>query len=314
MNSLLKLNLVIMITMTLILGLIAGGLSLILYFSNLQGIAYFAVLFGFTAFMIIVQWIGGPELIKRIMRLKQLPLNAEYAWVHTYVNQLSKSAKIKKPILYLAENDSPNAFAFGRTKNSAGLALHTGVFKILSKDEIKAVIAHEVGHIKHNDFVVMTIASTLPIILYFIAIMFTPRGNERSSGFGVGVFVGALIARFIGMLIVLWLSRTREYYADLESARLTKNPNNLITALGKIALGIGVSRPSKEMQTLRTFFIQDPFAHEKTSEIANALNTDIKEVERALKKESFIPELLMTHPRTSKRILTLKKISKEIKY
>lgn len=315
-SGLFGLNIRILLTSALVLGVIAGLLGLILLYSGItgEGAIYVWLIISFA--FIFIQWYIGPVLIKWVTGAREVA-PAEAPKLHSMLDRLSREAGIPKPKLYVVQDNNPNAFAFGRTQGSSGIAVHTGLLNTLDESEVEAVLAHEVGHIKHRDVLVMTIASALPVILYYAVLVFGGRGDrERGIGGILLTFVGAIIAQFIGQLLVMWLSRSREYYADAFAAYATGRPEHLMSALAKITYKI---KPSEENSGLKSLYIADPAAQEKANimEIARAIAAgDPKLIESAIeneKKNASALELIMTHPLTSKRLEALWKIRKGIR-
>lgn len=309
-----KLQTVATLTMVLIFGVIAGIFALALWYSGASGFSGIVFALILSAMLVGIQWWIGPTLIKWLTRMKEMS-PSEYPWLHKMVGDLSKKAGIPKPMLYLVFDGSPNAFAFGRTQNSAGVAVHTGLLNMLNREEVEGVIAHEIGHIKHNDFIVMTIASVLPVLLYYLVLVMGQR-NDRERGVGqtILVFFGAILARIFGQLLVLWLSRTREYYADAFSAYATEKPDSLMRGLAKITYGLNMATNQgyKMNQSIKAFYVGEPSA-ENIADIANALEIgDNAMLEAALETERSkgALEWISTHPLTVNRLIALNKIRK----
>jgi heat shock protein HtpX len=270
------------------------------------GISGSAVIWGtfaFVGFMIFIQWLIGPVILKALVRMKECTDKK----ITDMVYKIADEARIPRPKVYIVENPAPNAFAFGRTQKSSNVALHTGLLEKLSDDEVRAVIAHEVGHIKHRDVLVMTLASALPVLLFYIIYFGTIFAGSRDRGGGLnylGAWIGGMVAQFLAMLLVLYLSRVREYHADAYSAYATKKPTALANALAKIAYSLAREKPTPATTNtnLRTFYIADPMM------AASAEYRGQMEVE---KSKGFI-EIFLTHPLTFKRIHALEKIEKEM--
>jgi heat shock protein HtpX len=309
-----KLNLTIWLTSALVFGVIAAILALVLWYSGAQvgilGWLFISLLF------IGIQWWVSPWLIRRVSGAKELS-EKQAPGLHAVIAKLAKDAGVPTPKLYFVDDPAPNAFAFGRTQSDAGIAVHDGLLKMLDKDEVEAVLAHEMAHIKHNDVFIMTIASALPVILYYLVLMFSGRDsrNQGAAGF-IAVFVGAIIARLFGTLLVMWLSRQREYHADAYAAYATRKPQSLMSALAKISYA-GVSDKRERDASLKSFYFADPAGSETNSikEIAAAIATknDAKLVEAIEKeKKAGIFEAFMTHPLTAKRLEALLEMKKEI--
>src|SRR5207302_231680 len=144
--------------------------------------------------------------------------------------------------LGIVDDGNPNAFTFGRTPRDARMWITRGLLERLDERELDAVVSHEVGHVKHWDFAVMTLAAVVPMVLYFVFLV--SRGNRR----GAYVAIGAYIAYWISYFTLLALSRAREYAADHWSAECTHDGDALASALVKIAYGMGQVHAEREAQ------------------------------------------------------------------
>ncbi|NES25916.1 MAG: M48 family metalloprotease [Symploca sp. SIO3E6] len=161
--------------------------------------------------------------------------------------------QLKQPRLGIIDDQNPTAFTYGSLPNSARLVVSQGLFTYLDDDEIATVYAHELGHIVHWDFAVMTVASTLVQITYLIYITARRLGRSGSEKARDAAQSAALIAYgfyLVGTYLLLYLSRTREYFADHFAAETTGNPNALSRALVKIAYGI-VEEGKREQEPSR---------------------------------------------------------------
>lgn len=291
-------DLQVWLSTVLVFGLIAGILGVLMLITGNE-ISVLTV-FIFSLIFLGIQWYLGPIIVKWVTGAKEIS-PAEAPELHAAVERIAKESGVPKPKLYIVNSQVPNAFAFGRGKNDAGIAIHTGLLQRLNKQEVEAVIAHEIGHIKHNDVVIMTIASVIPVLLYYIAIMFlSGKDDERPNP--IAVFVGAIIARFIGELVVLWLSRQREYYADAHSAYIMKDPMPLARALVKITYDIPKSGTNEALSTL--YVAEHGFV---SPSLVQAVSKNSPEaLLSAIEKEPDQPfELISTHPSLKKRIKNL---------
>jgi len=313
----LKLALTMMLTIFLLFGFLFGILAFVGYYFALPGTLVVAL----AVLLVFIQWLVSPYIIWWTTNMRPLEKN-EYPWLWKMVEDLCKKNKVPIPQLAIVYSGSPNAFVFGRTPKSATLAVTQGLLKSLTKDEIRAVIGHEIGHIKHRDMIVMTVAGAIPVIMYFIArfLIFTPSDRERRNA-GAAVLVGliAYLLYFVTNLLVLFLSRLREYYADRFSAENTK-PRLLASALAKITYGLSISRDKYENSAVRAFFISDPITASREisalSSVYEDLEVDENELNKAMeweKKNLFarISEIFSTHPLTWKRIKALMELEKE---
>ena len=136
--------------------------------------------------------------------------------------------------LGVVDDGTPNAFTFGRTPGDARVWITRGLLERLEEDELDAVVAHELGHVKHWDFAVMTVAAVVPMVLYLLYVM--ARGSRRE---GAAVAAAAYVAYLLSHYIVLALSRAREFAADNWSCKCTGHGDAMASALVKIAYGMG---------------------------------------------------------------------------
>src|SRR3989338_6199295 len=266
--SIVKLRLAMLATFVILFGTLLALTGVVVWLTapGLYGTSAFlllAVLIGFAAGITLLQYLLAPYIIRTFTNMKPL----EEKWLHEMADDLVKKAGLKKkPQLYLVHDGTPNAFAFGYGKNHAYIALHTGLIEMLNKDEVKAVLAHEIGHVKHNDMVLITIASMVPVFVYYLIIAIgsiaARSRDDNDSGLNtLFIFIGAYVAQFFTYLIVLYLSRTREYYADAFAAAATK-PKDMRTALAKIAYGFPSmsGKSAKKYEKTRSLYITDPIA------------------------------------------------------
>ncbi len=307
------------LTMILLFGLLFGILAAIGYFFELSG--YVVVLSAII--LVVIQWYVSPYIIKWTTNMQELKKEEE-PWIFKTVENLCKKTKTPTPKIAIANVGSPNAFVFGRTPSSATLVLTRGLLKNLSKEEVEAVIAHEIGHINHKDMVVMTVVGAIPVLAYFVArfLIFAPSREDRKNVGGVAlVGVFAFIAYVISNLLVLLLSRLREFYADRFSGENTR-PRALANALAKITYGLSISRENGRNSAVRPFFIADPLTAKKEvskfSKEYEDLRLEESEVEKAMEWEEKNPllrllEFTSTHPLTFKRIKALLEMEKGLK-
>jgi heat shock protein HtpX len=235
-------SLIIVLTVLVIL---AGGA-----FGGMQGLiiaAVFAGLMNFFGF-----WFS--DKLALAMAGAKPVTEKEEPRLHAMIADVARMAGMPKPRVYLINNDSPNAFATGRSPSHSVVAVTTGIRSLLTEEELRGVIAHEMAHIKNRDMLVMTTVAVLAGIIAFLATMAQwslllggGRRDNREGGNAIGIV--ALIATIIllplmATLIRFAISRTREYAADETGAKIIRNPHALASGLEK--LGSYVSR--KPMQ------------------------------------------------------------------
>jgi heat shock protein HtpX len=180
-----------------------------------------------------IQYLIGPWVIRLILDiywdedLSQLP-----ARNREFIEKLCAERRMKVPKIGIIQSGTPNAFSFGRLRSDACVVVTSGLLDILTPEESNAVLAHEIGHIEHWDFAIMTLAALAPMVLYQIYIVTERINNIRAIAYG------AYLCYLLSQFIVLLLNRTREYFADHYAAEVTQAPDDLSSALVKIAYGM----------------------------------------------------------------------------
>jgi heat shock protein HtpX len=160
-----------------------------------------------------------------------------YARVSPIVHGLAQRMGLPMPKLWLIQDPSPNAFATGRNPEHASVAFTQGVLQLMNDQELEGVVAHELGHVKNRDILTSSIAATVAAAITFLARMafwFGGSRDEEDRGSPWGALAMLILAPIAALLIQMAISRTREYAADETSAHVTHNPDELISALGKL--------------------------------------------------------------------------------
>lgn len=285
------------------------------------GIVNFWFYLGLSLFMMFIQYMIGPKIIEWSMRVKYVAKN-EQPELHSLVNDLAMRANMPMPKVCIADITIPNAFAFGRWKSDGRVCVTKGIMNLLEPAELKAVLAHEISHLKNRDVLTITLLSVIPIILYRIAIntLYYGGGRRREGGANTALIgMIAMLFYFITNLLVLYASRIREYFADSGAVSLGCAPNNLATALYKLVYGSARTDKEKlkEVEGLKAFFINDPSCALNEIKELRQLDLDksgtIDSAELALlsAKEIRISfgekllEIMSTHPNMLKRIKQL---------
>jgi heat shock protein HtpX len=220
----------------------------------------------------------------------------EYPDLHRMVEKLAAEAGIPKPRVAIMQSPVPNAFATGRSPKHAVVACTDSIMRLLNRDELEAVLAHELAHVKNRDILTMTVASFIAMIASIImqsflwGALFGRRDGEGASAWIIAGIVAAIVW-FVANLLMMALSRYREFAADRGSAYLTRNPQALISALKKISGRMDVvPREAKaKIEGANAFFIIPALS-------GNALL-----------------ELFSTHPPLEKRIANLEKVEAELR-
>jgi heat shock protein HtpX len=186
--------------------------------------------------------------------------------LYNILASLSQRASIPMPRVYVIENDSPNAFATGRNPEHSAVAVTTGILRILNRQELEGVLAHELSHVKHRDILISTVAAALAGAITMLAnwarfsLFFGGRDDEEGGGNIVSVILFSMVAAFAAVLIQLAISRSREYLADEGGAQLAGNPLFLANALRRLEAGVLRNPMEDANPSTGHMFIVNPFS------------------------------------------------------
>ena len=232
-----------------VLGIVASLLGVNRYLTasglDLGSLLGFALVIGFGGAIIslliskpMAKWTTGVRIISQ-------PQNVDEAWIVETVRKLAEKAGIGMPEVGIFEGD-PNAFATGAFKNSALVAVSTGLLQGMTHEEIEAVIGHEISHVANGDMVTMTLIQGvmntfvvfLSRVIAFAIDGFLRKGDERSSGPGIGYMITTvvldIVLGFAAAIVVAWFSRHREFRADAGAAKLMNRKQPMINALARL--------------------------------------------------------------------------------
>lgn len=239
-------NLAVMLVLSLVLSLLGIGRPTAGGQLQLGSLLAFSLVVGFTGSIIslliskpMAKWSTGARVI-------DAPANSTEQWLVATVRQLAERAGIGMPEVAVYDGE-PNAFATGAFKNSALVAVSTGLLQSMNRDEVEAVLGHEVAHIANGDMVTMTliqgVVNTFVVFLarivgFFVDNMLRSKDDQRSSGNGIGymvtVFVCEIVFGLLASIIVAWFSRQREFRADAGSAKLLGSSVPMQHALARL--------------------------------------------------------------------------------
>src|SRR5437899_10497824 len=216
----------------------------------------FAIVVGLAVFFIFMQWLISPVIVRWAIPSRRSITAETNPWVYHTVEELTRQAGVPMPKIWESADGSPNAFVFGRTVASSELVITQGLLDRLNQDEIRAVLAHEIGHLRHRDVIIMTFVSAVPLLAYIVArVGFEMmRGSARPRGKNAGqafllIILSAVVSYavyLVTQLLVLHLSRTRELYADAYRGPAPRDPHLLASALTKITYGLSLARSDSE--------------------------------------------------------------------
>ena len=241
-------------------------------------------------------------------------------YLEEFIKSVCAEHDMKYPRMGYIDDGAPNAFTYGHTKNDARIVLTRGIFELLTEDEVKAVVAHELGHAVHYDMLLMTMVQVVPMLLYAVydicmSASKSSKSDSDSTDYAAIVGIIAFILYVICEYIILWLSRVREYYADEFSSKVTGDANALASALVNIGFGLSTREKSDDAKgsvsgqsTLGIFDAKN--SKSLVVECYKDGEIDKSRIKNAMKWElwnvwAFWYELSSTHPLTSKRLIRL---------
>jgi len=284
-------------------------ISMLGYSGSLLLIAILVAIMGF------VQWLIAPYIINILYNVREA--GSELNWLREEVYRVAEASGLRgKPKLVIAEIDAPNAFAYGNPFTGYYVAVTRGMLKLMSREELVAVIGHEIGHLRHKDVHILLALGLLPSIVYYIGRMLVDLGiiggyynnrREERGGALTYLVVGIVLvaASIILHFLLRHLSRLREYYADAHSAIVVGSARPLQRALAKLHLAYVnnlklVEELSRNSAASMLFFVNYFY--------------DIDNVIEELKKSKTNPlaELFSTHPPIPKRLRFLDELEKNL--
>lgn len=214
--------------------------------------------------------------------------------LYAIVRRLANAANVPMPSVYIIPEQIPNAFATGRNPNNAAVAVTEGLLNLLSENEIKGVLAHEMSHVRHYDILIGSVAAVfagaIAILANFAKFGAVFGGNENNRQNGILMIVAAIIMPIAAAIIQMAISRSREYKADAGAANLTKHPEWLISALNKLENYAQNRTMQNATPQSAHMFIINPFSGVKSS----------------------FSQLFRTHPSTKDRIARLNEIKQSM--
>jgi len=230
------------------------------------------------------------KIVLALYKAKELP---EQQFFHLYnlVRDLTRSAKLPMPKIYMTETRSPNAFATGRSPKKAVVCVTKGLLELLDENELRGVLAHELAHVRNHDTLIMTVTAAIAGAIMMLAYMARWAAifggysrNKRGSGNIISLLAVSIVAPLAALLVQLAISRSREYAADKAGAYFAKDPNGLANALMRLREG-AKDRPMQEaLPQTAHLFIVNPF------------------------RASFVTKLFSTHPPLEERVRRLREM------
>lgn len=255
-------NLAVMLVMSVVLSLLGVNRYLTANGLNMGNLMVYSLVVGFTGAIIsllmsksMAKWSTGARVI-------DTPSSSSELWLLDTVKRLADRAGIAMPEVAVYEGE-PNAFATGAFKNSALVAVSTGLLESMTKDEVEAVLGHEIAHVANGDMVTLTliqgVVNTFVVFLARVVGFFIDKAvfrNDENRGPGIGymvtVFICEIVFGVVASIIVAWFSRYREFRADSGSAKLLGTPQPMVKALARLG---GLAAPESMPQNFKSFGI-----------------------------------------------------------
>jgi heat shock protein HtpX len=230
-----------------VIGALVGGAQ------GATGFLIFALLFN------LVMYFFSDKIALRAARAQPVS-EEEDPRLYQMVRELTTRAGLPMPKLYVIPQEQPNAFATGRNPKHAAVAVTAGIRKLLSEDELRGVLAHELAHVRNRDILITTIASAIGTAITWIAYMLLWFGGDDESPLGaIGAIALVLLAPLAATIIQLAISRQREYSADATGAEIAGNPESLASALLRLEAG-AQAIPMQTSQAAEPLYIVKPFS------------------------------------------------------
>lgn len=272
---------------TLLLGLLTG--FFVFVGGAIGGSNGMVIALIFAAGINLAAWWFSDKMALKMSRAREVtPVEAPE--LHRLVEALAQRAGIPKPSVHLIDSPTPNAFATGRSPAKGAVAATTGLMQMLNRDELAGVMAHEIAHIKNRDTLISSIAATIAGAISMIADMamwsMIFGGGDEEEG-GAGGFVMLILAPIAALIIQMAISRSREFVADAEGARILGDPQPLADALRKLEIGVK-QRPMQVSPATSHLYIVNPVF-------------------------GGMAGLFSTHPATEKRIAKLQEMRRDFK-
>jgi heat shock protein HtpX len=273
---------------TILLAILTGLFMTIGYVVGGQSGAIMA--FGIAAVMNFGMFWFSDKIVLKMQGARPLK-DHEHPEIVQMVRELTEKDRLPMPKLYIMDTPMPNAFATGRSHKHAVVAVTTGIMEMLNKDELKAVLGHELGHVKNRDMLVSTIAATIAGAIGFMAEiaiwtggLFGGGDEEEGPGAFIGTIAMIIIAPIAAMLIQMAVSRSREFLADQHGKKLVGSGEDLANALRKLENfkhKVGPIQPSPTQEATAHLMFTNPFSM------------------------SGLASLFSTHPSTDQRVKRL---------
>ena len=241
----------------------AGLMAVLIILFALVGRALYGgpgmmIAFGVAVAMNFASYWFSDKIVLKMYRAQEIE-RPQAPELYDMVDRLRQQAALPMPRVYVIPSDQPNAFATGRNPKHAAVAVTNGIVRLLNTEELEGVIAHELAHVKNRDILTSSVAATLGAAITLLARFGFFFGGDRDRGNAIGSLLMLILAPLAAVLIQMAISRSREYAADRDGARICGKPRALASALGRLQRG-AEQRPMQANPSTAHMFIVNPFA------------------------------------------------------
>lgn len=244
--------------------LLAALTGVMLFIGRLFGMTGFYLALIIVLVMNFVTYFFSDKIVLFMYKAKEVT-SKQQPTLYRIIREVTNLAGVPMPKVYIIPTSNPNAFATGRSPAHAAVAVTEGIMELLSENELRAVIAHEIAHVKNRDILIQTIAATIAGVISYLATMaqwtaiFGWGGDDENGGGVIQLLVIAILAPLIALIIQLAISRSREYLADSIGATTIHDSKSLADALLKLEKGISKNPLKFGNNSTSSLFIANPF-------------------------------------------------------
>lgn len=283
-------------------------MSVITYFFGVAiSSSIILLILGAVLVMDVIQWFFSPYIIGYAYRLTEIRDNdPNYFWVSELVSKLAMSNNLRMPRVYIAEVNFPNAFAYSSPIAGKRIAITRPLLNLLDRQELEAVLAHELGHLRHRDVELLFAIGLIPTLMFYLAYGLLFSGNNRQqNGYGFLIAIALMVLSFLFNIMILGVNRMRESYADINAVHTAENgATHLQTALAKIVGQTGTR--FRRRRTEASNSITSMLLFSDLNSAANGGHMELLRKWRTM-KVSRISAIFSSHPHPARRIQMLER-------
>ncbi|MGC8608446.1 MAG: zinc metalloprotease HtpX [Thermoplasmata archaeon] len=268
--------------------------SVMYYFYGYTGTGIIGIVLILVLFMDIFQWLIGPYIIGFFYHVHPVGENDEESFLIPMIREVADLNHMKPPKMFISEMRMPNAFAYGSPLAGKRIAVTRGLLAVLNRDEIRSVLGHEIGHLRHHDAELLLAIGLIPTVIFYFGYTMIFSGDRKGNGSSFIIAIAVMAISFLFSIMVMGVNRMREAYADVNSAKtIPGGAENLQRALAKIDRN---SVPIKKSTASMLLFSDD-----------SRVSGDVEEIIERWRhqKVPVMASILSDHPHPARRIQIL---------